>query len=190
MYARAESYGMNVPNAITSVRILLVPFLAYLLLHGAYGAAIWVFLAAGVSDALDGFIARRFNLCTRVGAVLDPLADKMLIVVSVLTLAWRGLLPWWLAFVIAGRDLIIVGGAAAYALRAGRVEMEPSVPSKVNTGVQITLVLVVLGTAAGVIRTAGWLPALFGIAFVTTVVSGVHYVVVWGLRAAAARKSG
>lgn len=190
MYARAEHYGMNIPNTITMMRIITVPFLAYLLLRGAYGAAIWVFVAAGVSDALDGFIARRFQLCTRLGAVLDPLADKMLVVVSVLTLAWLGLLPWWLALIVTGRDLVIVGGASAYYLRAGSVEMEPSIPSKLNTGVQILLIFAILAQAAGVVRIAGWLPVLLGAALVTTVVSGGHYVVVWSRRAAAMKKSG
>jgi cardiolipin synthase len=181
---------MNIPNTITMMRIMLVPFLAYLLLHGAYGAAIWVFLMAGISDVLDGFIARRFNLRTRLGAVLDPLADKMLVIVSVLTLAWLGLLPWWLALVIAGRDLLIVGGAVAYYLSAGSVEMEPTIPSKLNTGVQILLILVILGQAAGGVRSSGWLPVLYGVVLFTTVISGGHYVVVWGRRAAALRKSG
>jgi len=163
---------------------MLVPVLVFLLLHGEYRAAIWVLLGASLSDALDGFIARRFNLCTDLGAVLDPLADKTLIIASVLALAWGGLLPWWLAVVIVARDLIIIGGATAYYRRAGRLEMNPSIPSKVNTFVQICMVFVILITAAGKVKASGWLPALFGCAFFTTVFSGVHYVVVWGRKAA------
>jgi len=163
---------------------MLVPVLVFLLLQGEYRAAIWVLLGASLSDALDGFIARRFNLCTDLGAVLDPLADKILIIASVLVLAWEGLLPWWLAVVIAGRDLIIIGGATAYYRRAGRLEMNPSIPSKLNTFVQICLVFLVLVTAAGMVKASGWLPALFGCVLFTTVFSGLHYIVVWGRKAA------
>jgi cardiolipin synthase len=163
---------------------MLVPILVYLLLHGDYRAAIWVLLGASLSDALDGFIARRFNLCTDLGAVLDPLADKFLIIASVLALAWGRLLPWWLAVVIAARDLIIIGGATAYYRRAGRLEMNPSLPSKLNTFVQICMVFLILGTAAGMVKASGWLPGLFGCALFTTLFSGVHYIVVWGQKGA------
>ena len=176
---------MNIPNTITMLRIMMVPVLVYLLLHGEYRAAIWVLLAAGLSDVLDGFIARRFNLCTDLGSILDPLSDKLLVVSTVLALAWRGLLPIWLTVVIVMRDLIIVGGATAYYQRAGRIEMAPSIPSKVNSFIQICLIFLVLGTAAGMTQTAGWLPLLFGCALFTTVFSGVHYVVVWGKKGGA-----
>jgi cardiolipin synthase len=179
---------MNIPNTITILRIMVVPVLVYLLLQGEYCASIWVLLGAGLSDALDGFIARRFNLCTDLGAVLDPLADKILIIASVLALAWGRLLPWWLAFVIAARDLIIIGGATAYYRRAGRLEMSPSIPSKLNTFVQICMVFLILGIASGMVKTAGWLPALFGCALFTTVFSGMHYIVVWGQKGAALKK--
>jgi cardiolipin synthase len=176
---------MNIPNTITVLRIMMVPVLVYLLLYREYRAAIWVLLAAGLSDVLDGFIARRFNLCTDLGSILDPLSDKLLVVSTVLALAWRGLLPIWLTVVVVMRDLIIVGGATAYYLRAGRIEMAPSIPSKVNSFIQICLIFLVLGTAAGMTQTAGWLPLLFGCALFTTVFSGVHYVVVWGQKGAA-----
>lgn len=178
---------MNVPNLITVLRIMAVPFLVFLLLHGGYRAAIWVLLGASLSDALDGFIARRFNLCTDLGAVLDPLADKALIIASVLALAWRGLLPWWLAVVIVARDLIIIGGATAYYRRAGQIKMEPSFPSKLNTFAQICMVFLILGNTAGMVETAGWLPALFGCVLFTTVFSGGHYIVVWGRKGAKIR---
>lgn len=174
---------MNIPNVITLLRILLVPALVYLLLDGAFGGAIWLFLAAGLSDALDGFIAKRFNLCTILGALLDPLADKLLVVSSVIILAWLGLLPWWLALTIISRDVVIIGGAVPFYARAGRLEMAPTILSKLNTFVQLTLIFLVLGQAAGIVQAARWFPFLFGLAFFTTVVSGVHYVVVWGRKA-------
>lgn len=174
---------MNIPNAITLLRILLVPALACLLLNGAFGAAFWLFLAAGGSDLLDGFIAKRFNLCTRLGSILDPLADKLLVVTSVVILARLGRLPWWLAWTIVARDLIIIAGALAFHLRFGKVEMAPSIPSKVNTFAQLSLIFLVLGQASEMVQIARWLPLLFGLAFLSTTVSGVHYVVVWGRKA-------
>lgn len=179
---------MNVPNTITILRITLVPLLAYLLLHGDYRAAIWVLLGAGLSDALDGVIARRFNLLTDLGAVLDPLADKVLIIASVLALAWVRLLPRWLAIVIVARDLIIIGGATAYYLRAGQLQMNPSIPSKLNTFVQICMVLLILVTAAGMVKAASWLPVLFGCTLFTTAFSGIHYIMVWGHKGATLKK--
>lgn len=176
---------MNLPNTITVIRMLLVPVLVCLLLRGAFGGALWLFLAAGISDVLDGFIARRFNLGTRLGAILDPLADKLLVVSSVIVLARLGHLPWWLALAIVGRDLLIVSGAIAFDFRSGRLEMAPSVPGKLNTFVQLALIFLVIGQAAELVQAARWLPALCGLAFLTTVVSGAHYVVVWGRKAGA-----
>lgn len=173
---------MNIPNLITILRMLLVPVVAYLLWHGAYRPAVWLFLLAGVSDAIDGFIARRFNLITPLGGVLDPLADKLLVVATVLLLAWQGLLPWWLATVIIARDIFIIGGVGACWLRAGRMEMAPSIPSKVNTFVQVCLIYLVLGHAAAYLDIAPWLPVLFGAALATTVLSGGHYVMIWWRR--------
>jgi cardiolipin synthase len=164
---------------------VLVPVLVYLLLHGEFRAAILVLLVAGISDALDGFIARRFDICTDLGSTLDPLADKLLIIASVLTLAQRDLLPLWLAVVIVIRDLIIVGGATAYYLRAGKIEMTPSITSKLNTFIVVCLILLVIVTAAGMTQGAAWLPVLIGCALFTTAISGVHYVLVWGQKGAA-----
>jgi len=177
--------AVNLPNALTLLRIILVPLLIALLVRENFGIALWVFVVAGVSDLLDGFIAKRFDLCTRLGAILDPLADKLLIVASFLVLAAGGRLPWWLAAVVILRDLVIVGGACAYHFRAGEVEMAPSPLSKANTFVQLCLILLVLLQGAGVVRTVNWLPLVQGVVLFTTIVSGVHYVVVWTLRARA-----
>jgi cardiolipin synthase (CMP-forming) len=175
---------MNIPNTITMLRVILVPLLAGFLLCGNYGAAVWVLLGAGISDALDGFLARRLNQLTYLGSVLDPLADKFLIIVSACVLAWTGLLPWWLTAVILIRDLVIVSGALVYYLRAGGIEMKPSIPSKVNTLVQTCLIFLVLVNAAGIIRASGWLPALFVLTLFTTAFSGVNYIVLWGRKGA------
>src|SRR5574341_380860 len=91
---KAGGFTINIANALTVLRVLLVPVLGYLLFRDSFAAALWVFLIAGVSDALDGFIARVFDQRTRFGAILDPIADKLLIVASVLALAWIELLPF------------------------------------------------------------------------------------------------
>ncbi len=175
---------LNIPNSLTILRMLLVPTIAFSLLREYYGTALVIVLFAGATDGLDGFIARRFDLCTPLGALLDPLADKLLIVSSSAVLGWLGSIPWWLALTIVGRDLVIVGGATAYYLRSGHLEMEPSLLSKVNTFVQISLILAVLANGAGIIAAARWLPVLFVVTLLLTLASGGQYVVVWSRRAA------
>ena len=170
---------LNVPNTLTIMRMLLVPGIIFALLRESYGIALGIFLFAGASDGLDGFIARRFNLCTPLGALLDPLADKLLVVSSALVLGWLGRIPWWLATTIIGRDLVIVTGAIAYYKRAGHLEMEPSLLGKLNTFLQIFLILVVLADGAGIIGAVRWLPMLFFVTLVMALVSGGHYVAVW-----------
>lgn len=176
---------VNLPNLLTTLRILMVPAVVHLLARGSYAPAMWLFLACGVTDALDGYIARHYGLTTQLGAILDPIADKLLIIAPVIVLASDGLLPWWLAFAIVCRDLVIVVGAGCWYRKAGRLDMAPSLPGKINTFVLIALVGLVIGQAAGLLRIASLLPLLFILSLCTTLVSGVHYVVVWGGRARA-----
>jgi len=173
----------NIPNAITLCRIVLVPLLIRFLLQGHYRGALWIFLAAGVSDALDGYIAKRFDMCTRLGSFLDPLADKLLLLSSVIILARSGSLPLWLAVTIVARDVVIVGGAGAYYLRSGNLEMAPSLPGKLNTFIQICLVFSLILHLSGTARIAVLFPLLFAVAFVASLVSGGHYVAVWWRKA-------
>ena len=165
------------------MRVLLVPVLVYLLFRGDSAAALWVFLIAGVSDALDGFIARVFHQRTRFGAILDPIADKLLIVATVLALAWIELLPFWLSAIIIARDLVIVAGALSYRLLIGPFEMAPSLPGKICTFSQIALLLMVLLDIADYLDFSAWLqPAYWTVALVS-IASGLHYVVVWSRKA-------
>ncbi len=101
---------MNPANLITLGRLLSVPVSVWLILAGQFGAAFWMFVIAGVSDAVDGFIAKRFNMRTRIGALLDPVADKTLLVSTYVTLGVAGQLPTWLVILVVSRDLMIVGG--------------------------------------------------------------------------------
>jgi cardiolipin synthase len=178
-----SSRNVNLPNILTALRILLVPAITGLILQKHYGIALLFFVCAALSDCLDGFIARRFDMRTRLGALLDPLADKLMVVASVLALFRLGLLPGWLVIAIVCRDIVISAGAVAWRLKIGRIEMAPSITSKVNTFMQVTMIFLVLNHAAGVIGITSWFPLLFVLVFISSLVSGIQYVLVWGKRA-------
>ena len=168
----------HLPNVITLARVALVPVLILLLKEQDYTAALIVFVIAGLSDALDGYLAKRLNVQSRLGAVLDPAADKLLLVSTYVMLTVLGHIPFWLVLVVAFRDLLIVGGYLLYTSHAGPVKMRPSFVSKLNTFLQITLVTVILAQqAAGL----AWLPAeaLIYAVLASTVLSGAHYLWLW-----------
>ena len=180
---------MSIPNLITLARLAVVPVMAWLLATEAYGAALLIFLAAAISDLLDGFIARKFNLASRLGAALDPIADKLAMFVATVMLALQGLVPVWLAVAIVLRDVVIVAGALAYRVTLGHIEITPTMLSKVNTVIEFTVLLVVMASAAGWIETERWLPAVFVAVLVTVIASGLQYVWVWGRKAALERRA-
>ncbi|MGH7113081.1 MAG: CDP-alcohol phosphatidyltransferase family protein, partial [Stellaceae bacterium] len=132
--------GLNVPNLISLGRLLLAPLAIWLILGGHYGAAFWVFVSAGVSDALDGFIAKRFNRRTRIGALLDPIADKTLLVSVYVTLGLAHQLWTSVVILVVFRDVMIVGGFLLIQAFAVPQQYDPLYISKINTGMQITLV--------------------------------------------------
>ena len=162
----------DIPNIITVFRFLLVPPLVLLLLQEQFGLALLIFGVAGFSDGLDGFLAKRFNWASRLGALMDPLADKLLLVSSFITLGWLQRIPLWLVCVVILRDLVIVGGALVYNFRIERLEADPSMVSKLNTVTQIVLVLAVLlsQVVAGVPYL--WMDVLLYCVLVTTLWSG------------------
>lgn len=177
----------HLPNLITLLRLGLVPVVAVTIVKGAFAAALAAFLAAAVSDLVDGWIARRFGLTSRLGALLDPVADKLAMFVATVALAWHGLVPLWLAAAIVGRDVVIVAGAIAYRLLRGHLEIAPSWLSKVNTAVEFAVLLLALCRGAGWIDGGHWLPALFALALATVVASGAQYVWRWSRKARADR---
>src|SRR5204863_7536823 len=137
--------GLNIPNLISLGRLLLVPLAISLILDGRYWAAFWVFVIAGISDALDGFIAKRFDRRTRLGALLHPLADKVLLVSVYVTLGIAGQLWTWLVVLVVFRDVMIVGGfLLIQAITTVPKPFQPLLISKLNTGVQVLLVGYVL----------------------------------------------
>ena len=173
----------DIPNAITVMRFLLVPPVVILLLQERFTAALVVFGIAGFSDGLDGFLAKRFDWRSRLGSILDPLADKLLLVSSFVTLGWLGLIPAWLVWLVILRDLVIVAGATFYHMRIEQFDAEPSIASKLNTGAQILLVLAVLYSFGIQTLPVVLMDVLFYGVLLTTLWSGFNYVWTWGRRA-------
>ena len=169
------SSPINIPNTLTLVRILLVPVFVILLLRQLYTHALVVFVFAGVSDGLDGFIARYFNQRTALGAYLDPTADKLLLVSSYVALAVLEVIPAWVAVVVITRDVIIVLGIAIFTLFEKAYEVRPTIVSKCTTTLQILLVAVSLFDPDKSRLATLHAPLLWTTA-VVTVLSGLHYI--------------
>ena len=170
----------DIPNLITSLRILLVAPFLWLLLEERYGAALALFVIAGVSDALDGFLAKYYGWTSELGGLLDPIADKLLLVGAILTLGWLNELPVWLVALAIARDLVIVGGAVVYHLRVARFQAAPLMISKLNTLTQLTLVGAVI-VHYGLAPLPAWLlTSGIYLTALTTIWSGAAYVWRWG----------
>jgi cardiolipin synthase (CMP-forming) len=137
---------LSIPNLITLGRILLVPIVVWAIASGAMWIAFVLFLGAGLSDAVDGYLAKRFHMTTELGAYLDPLADKTLIVSIYITLGINGLIPGWLVILVVSRDIMIVGAVMLSWLVGTPVKVKPLLVSKLNTAAQIVFACVVLGT--------------------------------------------
>jgi len=137
---------LSIPNLITLGRILLVPIVVWAIASGAMWIAFVLFLGAGLSDAVDGYLAKRFHMTTELGAYLDPLADKALIVSIYITLGIYGLIPGWLVILVVSRDIMIVGAVMLSWLVGTPVKVKPLLVSKLNTVAQIVFACVVLGT--------------------------------------------
>jgi cardiolipin synthase len=169
----------DIPNLITIGRILLVPPTAWALLQHHYLLALVLFFIAGVSDGVDGFLAKHYGWTSRLGELLDPLADKALLVSCYAALTWSGLLPVWLLVLVVARDVVIVSGAVVYHFRVARLEAMPTIISKLNTLLQILLVLLVIVHQASGWGSAAWIDALTYAVTLTIVWSGVDYVITW-----------
>ncbi|MBU1188914.1 MAG: CDP-alcohol phosphatidyltransferase family protein [Gammaproteobacteria bacterium] len=171
------------PNLLTVARIIMVPVLALLIVQRHFQPAFWLAIAAGLSDALDGYLAKRFGWVTRFGGIADPLADKLMTIVAFTSLAWVGLLPWWLVALTLLRDLVIVTGGLIYHYRVEPVQAQPTPTSKLNTLLQIILLALVLLQAAGYWHAATLVQWMVNAVAVTTVLSMLQYVIVWSGKA-------
>jgi cardiolipin synthase (CMP-forming) len=166
--------SMNVPNSLTILRILLIPVFISLLVYERYTSALVALLVAGVTDALDGTIARITNQRTELGAYLDPLADKLLLTAGFVTLAVLHLIPLWIVIVIVSRDVIITIGTLLVHLTQAKVEISPTLLGKATTLLQLSYLVLVVVLAAREMAVATAQPVLSAMVLVT-VVSGLHY---------------
>ncbi|WP_150914051.1 CDP-alcohol phosphatidyltransferase family protein [Marinobacter halotolerans] len=172
-----------IPNALTFLRLLLVLPFAVALGSRDYSVALIIFFVAAATDAFDGFLARAFNWHSRLGAIADPLADKALLIAAYLMLTLTGVLPQWLFWLILGRDLLIVCGGLAYHYGIGRFDMQPSLPGKFNTMIQILVALAIIVLLAGLPMQPWVIEVGIDLVAASAVLSGAHYLVVWGLKA-------
>jgi cardiolipin synthase (CMP-forming) len=163
---------INAPNLVTLARLILAPFVAIDILNGRYGRALILCFLAGLTDILDGFLARRFAGATPTGAYFDPIADKILLSVIYIALGAAHAIPWWMVAIVFGRDVLILA-MAAYGLLFTRVrKFPPSVWGKISTLFQIAAAMVVMGDRDGIpapVALAVWLM------IAATVWSGIHY---------------
>ena len=173
----------DIPNLISIFRILLVWPVVIALLNDDYGLALLLFAIAGISDGIDGFLARYNGWVSRLGAILDPLADKLLMTSVYIVLAWLGHFPWWLTVLVIGRDVLIIGGGLVYHHLIGQFEMQPALVSKLNTVFQISLVLVMLFSLWAQNIPTWLVDSLMVTVIASTLLSGLNYVWVWGRQA-------
>lgn len=166
---------VNIPNIITVLRILITPLFIILIQRDLYLPALVVFTAAGISDGLDGFLARYFNQRTRLGATLDPIADKILLMSAYIILALKGIMPNWLTVIAISRDLLIIIGIAILTFTRIKVEINPTLISKFTTAAQLGAVFLTLldPQPALAFTFRSW---VYWVTAVTTVASGLHYV--------------
>jgi cardiolipin synthase (CMP-forming) len=170
---------MNIPNLITIMRILLVPVTVWLLISESFGLAFLVFILAGISDGVDGFLARRLNMQSELGAYLDPLADKALLVSVYGTLGIIKILPAWLVLMVVTRDILIIGGVLLAWLVDQPFNMKPLMISKLNTVVQISFAGLLLGILGLSLEAQKLLQFGTFIVAAFTIISGAYYLRDW-----------
>ncbi len=170
---------MNIPNAVTLFRIALVPVAIWLIINDKPQTAFWIFVIAGISDAVDGYLAKRFGWETELGRYLDPMADKLLLISIFVALGILGQLPSWLVLCVVFRDIIMVSAILLAWMLDNPVEIQPIAISKLNTALQIILVSVVLADAGFRLGLADLRVVLGWCTGVTTLASGVVYLRTW-----------
>ena len=175
MRGRRSNRAINVPNILTLIRLLLTPLFIILLIRDQLAGAMLVFVLAGISDGLDGLIARCFDQRTVIGAYLDPVADKVLLASAYVCLAILGIIPAWLTVVVLSRDILIVIGIAIFTLTQKPYRVQPSLISKCTTAVQLAMVFVSL-LIPDYPRVQALLQPLMWLTVVITTISGLQYV--------------
>jgi cardiolipin synthase len=177
--ASKPGFALSIPNLITLGRILLVPIVVWAISSGAMWIAFVLFVVAGISDAVDGFLAKRYNMTTELGRYLDPLADKALIVSIYLALGINGTIPRWLVILVVSRDILIVGGIMLSWLMGDPLKIKPLWVSKLNTAAQIVFACLVLGSIGFEIKADLLIEVMMVVVTCTTLLSIAAYVVEW-----------
>ena len=175
----------HLPNIICLVRMALIWPTIDALYAGRYWTALILVAVCAVSDGLDGWLAKRFNWTSQLGKLLDPLADKLLLVALFLTATWMNLLPWWLTAVAVARDVMIGFGAVIFRFWFGPLHGRPTLLSKINTGMQLAVALAAILGAAADLPTPEMVTALAIVTLLTTIVSGADYLSAFTRRALA-----
>ncbi|MFT6987427.1 MAG: cardiolipin synthase [Psychromonas sp.] len=173
----------NIPNLLSLLRLLLAVPIFILIFREDYGAVLWVVFIAGMSDGIDGWLARKLDAISYFGAVMDPLCDKVLLLSTYIALVLVGLLPWWVIFLIALRDVIIVAGGVAYYWQFGRYTMQPSLLGKATTVVQIVFALMLLTQQIYPLFSKLTMDIGLGGVILTIFLSGGQYVYIWAKKA-------
>jgi cardiolipin synthase len=183
----------HLPNLICLVRLALIWPVATALYGGRYALALGLFVLAAASDGLDGYLAKRFNWISELGKILDPAADKLLLVTVFVESTWLGLVPWWVTAAAVARDVMIALGALVFRVWFGPLRGRPTIISKINTAAQLLYLMAVMSGAAVAFPPHDIVRALALTVFATTVLSGLNYVQAFTRRAwvtVAARESG
>ena len=177
---------ITVPNLLTVFRMVLIPVFVSMLFYQRFLLALFVFILAGVTDGLDGLLARRFNQKSQLGTILDPIADKLMLVTSFVVLSMRSVfpqpvpshlpVPFWVTVAVISRDVFILVGAAAINIVTGFRGFRPSMLGKINTTVQIAAITAIIFAASFPYGTGYYLPTIYTIVFAFSVLSGAHYV--------------
>jgi cardiolipin synthase len=177
---------ITVPNLLTVFRMVLIPVFVSLVFYQRFVSALVVFIVAGLTDGLDGLLARRFDQKSQLGTILDPIADKMMMVTSFVVLSMRSVfpqpvpshlpIPFWVTIAVISRDVFILVGAASINIVTGFRGFRPSLLGKINTTVQIVAIGVIMFAASVPYGTGYYLPTVYATVFAFSVLSGAHYV--------------
>ncbi|HEV2883325.1 MAG TPA: CDP-alcohol phosphatidyltransferase family protein [Pyrinomonadaceae bacterium] len=177
---------LTVPNMLTVFRMVLIPVFVTLLFYQRFVFALAVFVIAGITDGLDGLFARRFDQRSQLGTILDPIADKLMMVTAFIVLSMRSVfpqplpshlpVPFWVTVAVISRDVFIIVGAAAINIMTGFRGFRPSWLGKLNTNVQIVAIAAIMFAASVPYFTGYYLPTVYAVVFALSVLSGVHYI--------------
>ena len=177
-HERTQTSGIvqRLPNLLTALRLVLVIPIGILIVKQQFVTVLWLAFIAGFSDAIDGWVARRFDTESRLGGIIDPLADKALMVTTFVCLSIINVIPWWLTMVVFARDLLIIGGVTTYYRLTGNVDMSPSWLSKFNTLLQIVFTMTLLLQQVWPLLPAAWFDIGIALVALLAVVTGIDYV--------------